>query len=214
MLELVLDIVGLVPFLIAALVVLVCIIAGLLHGGLSLSYTTSWDSTAHRDLRRCRPLDLPQDPPLPGDRRVPLAHMLESRKSQPLSEHQAYVGRVRRDFDDALIGVSAMDSTSPGSVEGPPNGWPTAGATSTPRPLSTTPGCCGGCLRIRTVSGRPPDAKYIFSLKAFAYVDALALMAPRLDGFAASSLFEARLASQVLPRPWIAPPHDAGHASR
>ena len=38
----------------------------------------------------------------------------------------------------------------------------------------------------------------LFSLKPFAYVDALALMAPHLDGFATSSLFEARLASRVL----------------
>ncbi|MCH7646796.1 MAG: hypothetical protein IH788_06310, partial [Nitrospinae bacterium] len=47
---------------------------------------------------------------------------------------------------------------------------------------------------LRQASG----CKVLFSLKPFAYVDALALMAPHLDGFATSSLFEARLASQVL----------------
>ena len=91
-----------------------------------------------------------------------------------------------------------MDSTSPGSVEGPPNGWPDGWSDiDTPafvydtrvlrRLLTYTDG-------LRQASG----CKVLFSLKAFAYVDALALMAPRLDGFAASSLFEARLASQVL----------------
>ena len=47
---------------------------------------------------------------------------------------------------------------------------------------------------LRQASG----CKVLFSLKPFAFVDALALMAPHLDGFATSSLFEARLTSQVL----------------
>ena len=42
------------------------------------------------------------------------------------------------------------------------------------------------------------ECQVLFSLKPFPYVDALRLMAPHLDGFAASSLFEARLASHVL----------------
>ena len=41
------------------------------------------------------------------------------------------------------------------------------------------------------------ECRVLFSLKPFSYVDALRLMAPHLDGFATSSLFEARLASQV-----------------
>jgi carboxynorspermidine decarboxylase len=41
------------------------------------------------------------------------------------------------------------------------------------------------------------DCRVLFALKAFAYVDVLDLMATRLDGFAASSVFEARLASEV-----------------
>ena len=91
-----------------------------------------------------------------------------------------------------------MDSTSLGSVEGFPNGWPDDWRDiDTPafvydtrvlrRLLTYTDG-------LRQASG----CKVLFSLKPFAYVDALALMAPHLDGFAASSLFEARLASQVL----------------
>ena len=42
------------------------------------------------------------------------------------------------------------------------------------------------------------ECRVLFSLKPFSYVDALRLMAPHLDGFATSSLFEARLASQVV----------------
>ena len=91
-----------------------------------------------------------------------------------------------------------MDGTSPGSIEGSPNGWPDNWSdidtpafvydTRVVRQLLTyTDG-------LRQVSG----CKVLFSLKPFAYVDALALMAPHLDGFAASSLFEARLASQTL----------------
>jgi carboxynorspermidine decarboxylase len=42
------------------------------------------------------------------------------------------------------------------------------------------------------------NCKALFSLKSFAAVDALRLMAPMLDGFAASSLFEATLAREVI----------------
>ncbi|MDA1348377.1 MAG: hypothetical protein O3A47_05870 [Chloroflexi bacterium] len=42
------------------------------------------------------------------------------------------------------------------------------------------------------------NCRVLFALKAFSFVDVLKLMAPRLDGFAASSLFEARLARKVL----------------
>ena len=41
------------------------------------------------------------------------------------------------------------------------------------------------------------SCKVLFSLKPFSFYDALEKMAPRLDGFAVSSLFEARLASQI-----------------
>ncbi len=44
---------------------------------------------------------------------------------------------------------------------------------------------------------RSTGCRMLFSLKAFSFVDALDVMAPRLDGFAASSLFEARLAREV-----------------
>ncbi len=91
-----------------------------------------------------------------------------------------------------------MDSASPPSFESSPNGWPDDwSAIDTPafvydtrvlrRLLTYTDG-------LRQASG----CRVLFSLKPFAYVDALALMAPHLDGFATSSLFEARLASQVL----------------
>ena len=40
--------------------------------------------------------------------------------------------------------------------------------------------------------------RMLFAVKSFCFRDALALMAPRLDGFAVSSLFEARLARSVL----------------
>ena len=91
-----------------------------------------------------------------------------------------------------------MDSTSPGSIEGSPDGWPDGwGDIETPAFVYDT-----RVMRrllthtddLRQASG----CKALFSLKPFAYLDALALMAPHLDGFAASSLFEARLASQVL----------------
>ncbi len=91
-----------------------------------------------------------------------------------------------------------MDSTSRGSVEGPPNGWPDDWSDiDTPAFIYDT----RVLRRLLTYTDNLRQAsgcKVLFSLKAFAYVDALALMAPRLDGFAASSLFEARLASQVL----------------
>ena len=91
-----------------------------------------------------------------------------------------------------------MHSTSPGSIERSANSLPDGWSDiDTPafvydtrvvrRLLTYTDG-------LRQASG----CKVLFSLKPFAYVDALALMAPHLDGFATSSLFEARLASQVL----------------
>jgi len=40
--------------------------------------------------------------------------------------------------------------------------------------------------------------KILFSLKSFAVVDALIFMAPHLDGFSASSLFEAKLAREII----------------
>ena len=42
------------------------------------------------------------------------------------------------------------------------------------------------------------NCRVLFALKAFSFIDVLELMAPRLDGFAASSLFEARQAREVL----------------
>ena len=42
------------------------------------------------------------------------------------------------------------------------------------------------------------DVKLLFSLKASAIVDALCLIAPMLDGFASSSLFEATLARDII----------------
>lgn len=42
------------------------------------------------------------------------------------------------------------------------------------------------------------NCKALFSLKSFAAVDVLRLMVPELDGFAASSLFEATLAREVI----------------
>ena len=44
---------------------------------------------------------------------------------------------------------------------------------------------------------RATGCRVLFSLKAFAFIDAIEQMAPRLDGFAASSVFEARLAREV-----------------
>lgn len=42
------------------------------------------------------------------------------------------------------------------------------------------------------------NCRVLFALKAFSFIDVLNLMAPRLDGFATSSLFEARLAREIL----------------
>ena len=42
------------------------------------------------------------------------------------------------------------------------------------------------------------DVRILYTLKPFSFLDALRLMAPSLDGFAASSLFEARLAREAL----------------
>ena len=47
---------------------------------------------------------------------------------------------------------------------------------------------------------RATGCRVLFSLKAFAFIDAIEQMAPRLDGFAASSLFEARMAREVCGR--------------
>jgi carboxynorspermidine decarboxylase len=51
-----------------------------------------------------------------------------------------------------------------------------------------------GLRKIAAESG----CKILYSLKAFTMVDALCLMIPSLDGFAASSLFEAELARKLL----------------
>ena len=40
--------------------------------------------------------------------------------------------------------------------------------------------------------------RVLFAIKSFSFADALSLMAPRLDGFAVSSLYEARLARSVV----------------
>ena len=42
------------------------------------------------------------------------------------------------------------------------------------------------------------DVRILYTLKPFSFLDALRLMAPSLDGFAASSLFEARLAREAI----------------
>ena len=42
------------------------------------------------------------------------------------------------------------------------------------------------------------NCRVLFALKAFSFIDVLKLMEPRLDGFAVSSLFEARLARDAL----------------
>ena len=42
------------------------------------------------------------------------------------------------------------------------------------------------------------QCQVLFSIKSFSFADALKIMAPRLDGFAVSSLFEARLARSVV----------------
>ena len=42
------------------------------------------------------------------------------------------------------------------------------------------------------------SCRVLYSLKPFSFVDALARMAPRLDGFSVSSPFEARLAQQII----------------
>ena len=45
---------------------------------------------------------------------------------------------------------------------------------------------------------RDTGCQVLFSLKSFAVPDALAMMAPHLDGFSASSLFEAKMAKDVI----------------
>lgn len=51
--------------------------------------------------------------------------------------------------------------------------------------------------RLREMAGAC-GCRVLFSLKAFAVMDALRLMVPMLDGFSASSLFEAKLARDIL----------------
>jgi carboxynorspermidine decarboxylase len=53
-------------------------------------------------------------------------------------------------------------------------------------------------LEILHISRIHSYCKLLFSLKSFAVVDALLLMAPHLDGFSVSSLFEAKLAREVI----------------
>ncbi len=91
-----------------------------------------------------------------------------------------------------------INNTSLGSIRGSPNGWPDDWKDiDTPAFVYDT-----RVLRqlLTYADGLRQDSgcKVLYSLKAFAYVDALTMMAPHLDGFAASSLFEARLASDVL----------------
>ena len=51
--------------------------------------------------------------------------------------------------------------------------------------------------RVRVIQAAA-DVRVLYTLKPFAFLDALRLMSPRLAGFAASSLFEARLAREAL----------------
>ena len=91
-----------------------------------------------------------------------------------------------------------MDSNSRGSIEGSPNGraddWSDIDTPAFVYDTRVLRQLLTYADSLRQASG----CKVLFSLKPFAYVDALTLMAPHLDGFAASSLFEARLASDVL----------------
>ena len=91
-----------------------------------------------------------------------------------------------------------MDSNSRGSIEGSPNGraddWSDIDTPAFVYDTQSPPAAAHVCGQSQAGLG----CKVLFSLKPFAYVDALTLMAPHLDGFAASSLFEARLASDVL----------------
>jgi len=52
--------------------------------------------------------------------------------------------------------------------------------------------------KINTIRQNVEQAKILFPLKPFTIIDALRLMAPMVQGFSASSLFEARLARDVL----------------
>jgi len=90
-----------------------------------------------------------------------------------------------------------MDSTSAGSIAGSPNGRPTDWSDiDTPAFVYDTR-VIRQLLTYTDSLRRASGCKVLFSLKPFTYVDTLAMMTPHLDGFATSSLFEARLASQV-----------------
>ena len=52
-------------------------------------------------------------------------------------------------------------------------------------------------LRAETI-GQATNVRVLYSLKPFSFIDALQLMATNLTGFAASSMFEARLAAETL----------------
>ena len=52
-------------------------------------------------------------------------------------------------------------------------------------------------LDCATVCRERAGLKLLFAVKSFSFADALEVMAPRVDGFAVSSLFEARLARAV-----------------
>ena len=87
-----------------------------------------------------------------------------------------------------------MDSASSRGTGPFPNGWD---GIETPAFVYDTR-VLGRLLDHADRLRQATECRVLFSLKPFSYVGALKVMAPHLDGLATSSLFEARLASEVL----------------
>lgn len=62
-------------------------------------------------------------------------------------------------------------------------------------------GCIATCVAAIRDAVRESGAKIIFAMKALAHPDVLRTLQPIVDGFAASSLFEAKLGRSILGRP-------------
>ena len=87
-----------------------------------------------------------------------------------------------------------MSSTSLGAIERRPSGWEDLETPAFIYDSGEIQRLLDQTAALRHVSG----CRVLFSLKPLPYPAALRQMKPSLDGFAVSSLFEARLASEVL----------------
>ena len=90
--------------------------------------------------------------------------------------------------------MNPVSSAPLGAIEGRPSGWEDLETPAFIYDSGEIQRLLDQTVALRNVTG----CQVLFSLKPLPYPQALRLMKPSLDGFAVSSLFEARLASEVL----------------